>query len=237
MQSGVPHRGVKDVLRSFIQNDRPPSNHSSRLTLGDDNNKLPPLTKKKRVSRQRPTMFTLTRWSKKKFRKRRTKLDPQSRANKYHQVTRTQSRFSANISKQSGNVISGRIEPPDVWSRANLKALNSLTKRIYGDDKSKAMASAYFRVSSPITIETRCTAANDTARRRTKSFNSQLRESSTAEWCPSILNDTATASMQPRTRTVPRKRTTNRLKKRDRARTESAVDLISFDRDEELIGW
>lgn len=112
---------VKNVLQSYTQDPRArsqPSNHASRLTLGVDN-KLPPLikAKKKKACVQRPTMFLLTRWSKKKFRKKRhAKLNAKSRATAHSKSTQRMvsrfnaDRFHADVGPRSEHVARGKIE-------------------------------------------------------------------------------------------------------------------------------
>ena len=131
---------------------------------------------------------------------------------------------------------------PDIWSQANLKALNAFTERIYGVDKSKALRNAppsevsYFRVTSPITVKSRSTAVKSTTRRRYNSMpcnRSKLQEASVEEWFEGT-HAHASASIQ-RISDAPRTRTNDKAQKRNCKETET--DLLVFDPDEELRGW
>ena len=140
---------------------------------------------------------------------------------------------------------------PDIWSHANLKALNALTERIYGADKCKAMRSAppsevsYFRVTSPISVKTRGAAAKSPRARRYMAMpcnRSRLHETSTEEWFEGSHAHASASSIQ-RISDAPRTRTNDRTQKRNSKDNckdnckETEIDLLVFDHDEELRGW
>ena len=165
-QSGacMKRGGPENALLAPLEINCAHSNHLSRLTLGAEN-KLPPLIKKKkRTDMERPTMFVLTRWSKKKLRNRlknrqqKTKFGAQE--GKHGQYVWEGPRSNSDNAALNGKAVS-RASQRRSSDDIDYKSIKQLTKRIYGHEMPKAMKAsyakniAYMRVSTPVTMNTR----------------------------------------------------------------------------------